>query len=46
MVEYILGRGGGGGLQMERGNEEGIHNTAKCREQAEARPHHTAADDH
>jgi len=31
---------------MERGNEEGIHNTAKCREQAEATPHHTAADDH
>lgn len=29
---------------MEIGNEEGIHNTAKYREQAT--PHHTAADDH
>lgn len=24
---------------MERGNEEGVHNTAKCRVQAEATPH-------
>lgn len=26
--------------------KKGVHNTAKCREQAEATPHHTAADDH